>query len=250
MSTIQYFLNRATVRNFSNKEVSAEMIQQMLEAAIHAPNTGNMQLYSVVVTRSAEGIKNLAPAHFNQPASTGCAAMVTFCVDFNRFEHWCHISNATPGYDNFQAFMWGVIDATIFAQQFCTIAELKGLGTCYLGTTTYNAHMIAKILELPSRVVPVVTVAIGYPKDEFVKQTDRLPINSVVHNEKYRDYVDEDIRQAYSYKESLPENQAFILENDKETLAQVFTDIRYKGADNEYFSTLYRQFVESAGFRI
>lgn len=248
MSEMQYFTNRYSVRSFSDKEVALDMIKEILDAASHAPNTGNMQLYSAVITNSPQGIATLAPAHFKQPASTGCAAMVTFCVDFNRFEHWCRISDASPGYNNFQAFIWGVIDATIFAQQFCTIAEMRGLGTCYLGTTTYNAPKIAEILELPSRVVPVVTVALGYPNTNVGKLTDRLPIDSIVHYEKYSDYSDEDIRSAYAYKESLPENHLFVAENSKETLAQVFTDVRYKAADNEYFSQLYCQFIEKAGF--
>lgn len=248
MLEMQYFRNRYSVRSFSDKEVESDMIKEMLEVASHAPNTGNMQLYSAVITNSSQGIATLAPAHFKQPASTGCATMVTFCVDFNRFEHWCRISNAIPGYNNFQAFIWGVIDTTIFAQQFCTIAEMRGLGTCYLGTTTYNAHKIAEILELPSRVVPVVTVALGYPNVNAGKSTDRLPIDSIVHFEKYSDYSDEDIRSAYAYKESLPENRQFVAENSKETLAQVFTDVRYKAADNEYFSQLYCQFIEKAGF--
>lgn len=250
MSIMEYFRNRYTVRNFSNKEISAGLIEEMLMAAAKAPNTGNMQLYSAIVTRSANGIKALAPAHFNQPASTGCAAMVTFCVDFNRFEHWCKINKAIPGYDNFQAFMWGVIDATIFAQQFCTIAELNGLGTCYLGTTSYNAPKIAEVLELPSRVVPVVTIALGYPTESLAKLTDRLPLESIIHREKYCEYTDSDITKAYSYKESLPEHKNFVAENNKDNLAQVFTDIRYKGSDNEYFSKVYREFIESAGFKI
>lgn len=248
MLEMQYFRNRYSVRSFSDKEVESDMIKEMLEVASHAPNTGNMQLYSAVITNSSQGIATLAPAHFKQPASTGCAAMVTFCVDFNRFEHWCRISNAIPGYNNFQAFIWGVIDATIFAQQFCSIAEINGLGTCYLGTTTYNAHKIAEILELPSRVVPVVTVALGYPNVNAGKSTDRLPIDSIVHFEKYSDYSDADISSAYAYKESLPENRQFVAENSKETLAQVFTDVRYKAADNEYFSKLYCQFIEKSGF--
>ena len=249
MLQIDYFKQRRSVRKFSKREVSITMLEDMLEVATQAPNTGNMQLYSAVITNSTEGIKTLAPAHFNQPASTGCAAMVTFCVDFNRFEHWCRLNNATPGYNNFQALIWGVIDATIFAQQFCTIAEMNGLGTCYLGTTTYNAPKIAEILELPSRVVPVVTIALGYPDGETA-MTDRLPVKSIIHTEKYSDYSDEDIREFYSYKESLEGNRAFVTQNGKQTLAQVFTDVRYKGADNEYFSVLYRQFIESADFKI
>ncbi len=243
----QYFLDRRTVRRFSDRAVDMSMITEMLGAAAQAPNTGNMQLYSAVVTVSPETIKALAPAHFNQPASVGCAAMVTFCADFNRFEHWCRVSDAAPGYDNFQAFIWAVIDATIFAQQFCTIAEQSGLGCCYLGTTTYNAPQIAGILDLPNRVVPVVTIALGWPDGEAPK-CDRLPVDSIVHIEKYKDYSDDDIRDIYSYKESLPENKNFVSENGKETLAQVFTDVRYKKSDNEYFSKLYRDFIGEQGF--
>lgn len=66
-----YFMNRRSVRKFSDKPVSDAMLKDMLEKAFHAPTTGNMQLYSVVITRTDEGKKALAPAHFSQPASTG-----------------------------------------------------------------------------------------------------------------------------------------------------------------------------------
>lgn len=247
MSIPEFFHERRTVRRFSDRPVTDELITSMIEAASHAPNTGNMQLYSAVVTRSPEGIKALAPAHFSQPASTGCAAMITFCVDFNRFEHWCRISDAEPGYNNFQAFVWGVIDTAIFAQQFCTIAEQEGLGCCYLGTTTYNAPQIASILDLPSRVVPVVTIALGWPEGESAV-SDRLPVGGIMHFEKYSDYTDQDIRNIYSYKESLPESAGFIAENGKQTLAQVFTDVRYTKKDNEFFSKLYLDFIGKQGF--
>lgn len=247
MPVPQYFLDRRTVRRFSGKAVDTSVITEMLDAAAHAPNTGNMQLYSAIVTATPETIKDLSPAHFNQPASVGCAAMVTFCADFNRFEHWCRVSDAMPGYDNFQAFVWAVVDATIFAQQFCVIAEQAGLGCCYLGTTTYNAPMIAQTLCLPKRVVPVVTIALGWPDGES-PESDRLPVRSIVHVEKYNDYSDEEIREAYAAKESLAENKKFVAENGKETLAQVFTDVRYKKSDNEYFSKLYCDFIKQQGF--
>ncbi len=144
-----------TVRKFSGKRVSRELLGEMLEAAAHAPTNGNMQLYSVIITRDAERKRLLSPTHFNQPASVGADVLVTFCADFNRFVKWCYARDAKPGYDNFQSFMSAVFDTVILAQQFCTIAEQEGLGTCYLGTTAYNAPQIAEILELPKRVVPV-----------------------------------------------------------------------------------------------
>lgn len=54
-----YFMNRRSVRKFSDKPVSDAMLKDMLEKAFHAPTTGNMQLYSVVITRTDEGKRHL-----------------------------------------------------------------------------------------------------------------------------------------------------------------------------------------------
>lgn len=111
----KYFKNRVTVRNFSDREVSRELLNEMLEAAAHAPTNGNMQLYSVIITRDPERKRLLAPTHFNQPASVGANVLVTFCADFNRFVKWCEASDALPGYDNFQSFMSAVFDTVILS---------------------------------------------------------------------------------------------------------------------------------------
>lgn len=248
MKESEYFFNRATVRSYDqSRRLSDAELESMIEAAAHAPNTGNMQLYSVVVTRDQELKQALSPAHFGQPSVTAADAVLTFCVDFNRFEKWCRHRNAEPGYENFQAFMWGVIDTIIFAQQFVTIAEMNGLGTCYLGTVTYNAPQIAEILKLPHRVVPVATVTVGYPAVDAVK-SPRLPLSAIMHSEVYNDYTPADIDHIYSPLEALPESAKFIAENGKESLAQVFTDIRYKKSDNEYFSKVFSDFITRQGF--
>ena len=81
------------------------MLAEMLEAASHAPTTGNMQLYSVIATRNPEKKKALAPCHFNQPSVMAADVVLTFCADFNRFVKWCECREAKPGYDNFQSLM-------------------------------------------------------------------------------------------------------------------------------------------------
>lgn len=247
MDTNKYFLNRRTVRNYTSDEISDATLNEMIEEASHAPTTGNMQLYSVIATRSAEGKSKLAPFHFNQPSATGCNILLTFCADFNRFVKWCNISKAAPGYDNFQSFITAILDTALFAQQFCTIAEMRGYGCCYLGTTTYNAPQIAEALNLPNMVVPVTTLTIGVPNGEAAL-SDRLPVEAILHNEKYHDYTDEDIRRIYAEKEAREDSKKFIAENGKETLAQVFTDVRYTRANNEYFSRLYYDFIASHGY--
>lgn len=247
MNNKAYFGNRCTVRKFSSRHIEDDLLSEMIELASHAPTTGNMQLYSVVVSRSADVRRALAPAHFNQPSVMGCDVLLTFCADYNRFEHWCKVSDANPGYENFQSFVTAMLDAALFAQQFCTIAEMQGLGCCYLGTTTYNAPLIAEVLRLPDRVVPVTALAVGYPEAAAVR-SGRLPVEAIMHKEKYSEYSDEQIRALYADKEAREDSCGFVAENGKKTLAQVFTDVRYTREACEHFSQVYKDFIESKGY--
>lgn len=237
-----YFLDRATVRDYSDRPVDPELIDRMLQAAAHAPTTGNMQLYSVIVSASPAERAILAPLHFGQPMVEGCQVVLTFCVDINRFVRWCELGRAEVDFDNLQALMYGVLDTALFAQQFNTIAELNGLGCCYLGTTLFNAPAIAEALKLPPRVVPLITLTVGYPAGEAPK-SDRLPARAVIHHGVYRDFSDEDIRMLYAEKEALPDSIRFVKENNLDNLAQVYAQVRYSGSMNREFSAPLARFL-------
>ena len=236
-----------TIRKYQERPIPDEVLKTLLEAGTRASTTGNMQVYSVIVTTDSDIKSALSPCHFNQPMVLQAPVVLTFCADFNRFNKWCRQRNAEPGYDNFLSFFTGAIDALLVAQNVCVAAEAAGLGICYLGTTTYTAERIIEILGLPSGVVPVTTVTIGYP-DEEPGLTDRLPLEAVVHREKYRDYSPEDINRLYREKESIKSYQEFVKESNKETLAQVFTDVRYKKSDNILFSRALLDVLEKQGF--
>lgn len=243
-----YFANRVSIRAYENRDIPMEQLENIIEKAMRAPTCGNMQLYSVIVTREKDMKEKLAKLHFNQPAATGANVILTICADFNLFTRWCELSKAEPGYDNFHSFVMAFTDAVIFAQQIVTIAESEGLGTCYLGTVNYNAEEIAQLLELPKRVVPVASLSIGFPS-ENPAQTDRLPVRAILHNEKYRKDSDEEVKVFFAEKESLCENQKFVNENNKQTLAQVFTDVRYPKDVNEAVSKSFKSLIEDKGFR-
>ncbi len=85
-------------------------------------------------------------------------------------------------------------DAVILAQQIVTAAELRGLGTCYLGTVTYNAPEIAALLELPELVVPVACLAIGWPADDGV-ESERLDVDAILFEDHYPQLSDDEIRK-------------------------------------------------------
>jgi len=240
---------RRTIRAYSEQPLDDLVLNELLQTACRASNTGNMQAYSVVVTRDAERKRILAPLHFNQQQIVQAPVVLTFCVDFNRFGKWCELRNAQPGFANLQALTYAAIDTVILAQAFCDAAEAKGLGICYLGTTTYNAGQISDVLALPQLVLPITTISVGYPlKSVSSPQADRLPLSGILHQETYKDYSEEDINRVYAEKEALPENLHFVDLNKKETLAQIFTDIRYTKNDNEHFSEAFLKAIRKQGF--
>ncbi len=242
-------LNHRTIRKYQSDPIPTPILDYILEAGTRASTTGNMQVYSIIVT-TEEGIKEeLAPCHFNQSMVKEAPVVLTFCADFNRFNRWCRLNKAEPGYDNFLSFFTAAIDALLVAQNVCVAAEDAGLGICYLGTTTYMAGKIIEVLDLPKGVVPITTVTVGYP-DEMPELTDRLPLEAVVHREKYHDYSDSDIDEHYHEKELMATYQEFIKENNKETLAQVFTDVRYKKEDNVLFSKALLDVLDKQGFMV
>lgn len=245
--TSDILLNRRTIRKYSSEPVEDKLLNDLLLMGCRASTTGNMQVYSIIVTRDNQIKKDLLPLHFNQKMVTEAPVVLTFCGDFNRFNKWCLLRKAEPGYDNFLSFFTAAIDALLVAQTFCVAAEAKGLGICYLGTTTYTADKIIEVLKLPKGVVPVTTVTLGWPAEK-PGQVDRLSLEAVTHKETYRDYSEMDIEKYYRPKEERGDSRQFVKENNKETLAQVFTDIRYKKTDNEYFSKVLLQVLKNQGF--
>ena len=221
-SKMKTILTRRTIRKYADREVSETLLNRLFSEAARTQTMGNLQLYSVVVTRSA-------------------------CADFNRTSVWARNRQATPGYDNFLSFINAATDALLFTQTLCNLMDEEGLGYCYLGTTVYMPQMIIDTLQLPKLVMPVATLTIGWPAEE-PPLSDRLSNASFVHSETYQDYTPADIDTYYTVKEQLPENRHFCEINQKETLAQIFTDIRYTKKDNEAMSAGLLEALKHQGF--
>lgn len=238
---------RRSIRRYAKREVSEELLNRLLTEAMRTQTMGNLQFYSVVVTRSDEMKQRLAPAHFNQPMVTQAPVVLTFCADTRRMTAWADNRQATPGYDNLLSYQNAATDALLFCQTFCNLAEEEGLGCCFLGTTVYMPQMIIDTLQLPRLVMPVATITLGW-SDEQPPLTDRLPLAAIMHNETYTDYTPESIDRFYAEKEALPENEEFVRINNKQTLAQVYTDCRYTKKDNEALSKGLMEALKAQGF--
>ena len=247
MEIIKNLLSHRSIRKYANRQIEQPLLDKILEAGIRSSNTGNMQIYSVVITRDEEKRKALAKMHFNQKMVIDAPVVMTICADVNRFHKWCEQRNAGIAYDNFLWFLTGTIDATIVTQNICIAAESEGLGICYIGTVNYNTPEISEFLNLPKGVVPVTTITMGYP-DENPEQNERLPLDGVVHYETYKDYSPEDIERIHCEKEALDFSKELVNINGVENLAQIFTKKRYTKEANEAISEKLLTYLKDSGF--
>jgi len=247
MNAMDTILQHRSIRKYKSDPIEELLIEKILEAGSRASTTGNMQVYSIIATKDKNLREELLKYHFGQKMVIEAPLHLTFCADFNRFNKWCYLRNADPGYFNFLSFITSTIDALLVAQNVAIAAESHGLGICYLGTTLYMAEEISNLLKLPKMVVPITSIVVGYP-DESPDLTDRLPLNAVVHHETYKDYTKESLNELYFEKENSALTKKLIEENQLENLAQIFTNKRYTKKDNEFFSEKLLKFLTNSGF--
>jgi len=75
-----------TIRKYKAVDIPEKVLIDILECGIRASNTGNMQLYSIVVTQNVEKKAELAPFHFNQPMVKEAPLVLTICFDIKRLK--------------------------------------------------------------------------------------------------------------------------------------------------------------------
>ena len=255
MDTLDTINTHRSIRRYRPDPIPDDLLTDLLEAGVRASSSGNMQSYSIIVTRDRALREQLYEPHMEQSMVLDAPVLLTFCADFRRMRHWLRLRAAPDNFDNFMSFMIAAIDATLVSQNVALAAEARGLGICYMGSTLAHCDEIGRILCLPPGVFPVVGFSLGWP-DEDPAPRDRLPLSGLVHTETYQDYSDDDIRAIYAERErrgwerymSFPRLRAMIEESGVENLAQVYTVVKYTRESHEAFSATVLGYLEEQGF--
>lgn len=247
--------NHRSIRRYKPDPVPDDLLDRALAAGLRASSSGNMQTWSVIVTRDRELRERLFDPHMEQEMVLDAPILLTFCADFRRMRHWLRLNDAPDNFDNFMSFMIGAIDATLAAQNVALAAESQGLGICFMGSTLANCDRIGDALHLPPGVVPVVGYSVGWP-DENPAPRDRLPLDAVVHRETYHNYSDDDITALYADRNhkgwqrymTYPELRERIEGSGVQNLAQVYTVIKYTRESHIEFSDTVLNYLKKQDF--
>jgi nitroreductase len=255
MNFLEQIQAHTSIRAFKTTAIPQPVIDNILHSTIRASTSGNIQPYSIIVTKDQMRKQELWKLHHEQDMILQAPLLLTFCCDWSRMIQWCENSNAKPAFDNFLAFMVGSGDTFIASQNAALAAEAQGLGICFMGTTLNNASAISDFLKLPKHVVPITTLVIGYA-DESPEPRDRLPLDGVVHDEYYKPYSDDDISWIYDEKETagwdrymtFPDLRERIEKSDVQNLAQIYTDLKYTKEKNVEAARNLFDLVQKQGF--
>jgi nitroreductase len=255
MDVFEAMYNHRSIRAYKSDPVPDELLNKILAAGIRASSSGNMQSYSIIVTRDRAIREQLHVPHMEQSMVLDAPILLTFCADFHRMRRWVRLSNAPNNFDNFMSFMIATIDAVLVSQNVALAAESRGLGICYMGSTFANCDQIGQILQLPPNVVPVVGFSLGYPAEEPAPR-DRLPLKGIIHQETYHNYSDADIEAIYHERNvkgwerymSFPRLREMIEASGVENLAQIYTVVKYTRESHQAFSQKVLAYLQAQGF--
>lgn len=257
MSVIKQILKHRSIRKYKADPVPEELIHEILQAGIRTSSSGNMQTYSIIVTRDPDLREKLLEPHLGQKMVVDAPVFLTFCADFNRMRRWLKLNQAADNFDNFFSFLIAAIDAILVSQTVALAAESHGLGLCYLGSTLASAEAISEILELPKNVVPVAGFSLGYP-DEQPDLRDRLPSSGLVHWDTYKDYSDLEIRKIYQEREIKGWQRYMkskwireqVNQQEVKNLAQLYTGVKYTRSSHQDISRSLLTFLENQEFMV
>jgi nitroreductase len=149
MDTIR---NRRSIRKYTAQPVPQGLVTRLLEAAMSAPSAGNEQPWEFVVITDRELMQAITKVHpYSQMLKEAPLAIVV-CGNLEREKY--------PGF-------W-VEDCSAATENILLEAEESGLGGVWLGVYPHDERVrgLAELLGLPSSVIPLSLVAIGYPAEK------------------------------------------------------------------------------------
>ena len=157
---------RCSVRSFTDQAVSAEVMQNILCAAMQAPSALGRRPWEFIVVDKPDLCRILADMSPYAKPAAAAAAVIINCVDMNR---------ANP---DEEAKQWWIQDMAACTENELIQIATEGLGGVWLGCYPKEdriAH-VQECLILPQNLIPFSLVALGYPshavtaKSQFQKE--------------------------------------------------------------------------------
>lgn len=205
--TIQMMVNRTSLRQFSERKLTQEETDSILEAAMRAPTATNMMYYSIINITDPEMRMEIQRLCNNQPYVSQAPLALLFCADYQRLTDYyeqnhvpekCVETGGQYLYPSEKHFLNGIEDAAFAAENAVIAAQSMGMGSVYIGHIKDHYKEAVEILKLPPLVFPSLLLLIGYPAGNAAsKRKPRFDKKYIVHDDVYHRLGHEELEEMY-----------------------------------------------------
>ncbi len=205
MDLYEVLEKRRTYRDYSDREVSDEIVKRVIGAAFKAPTNDHLRQLEFVVVRGRENIaKVIAPLAKNMEAFKQLVAEVDESDDKDKMAMF---ADALPKQQRmlmqsglliipfFRQLTWPLLkpveqsSLNYFASAWCAlenmllVATAEGLGTVFHIPVSDEAEKIKQIVNAPEGYEFICLLTIGYPAENaFLPKQKEIEPESRIHN--------------------------------------------------------------------
>ena len=165
---------RYSVRQYQNRPVEPEKVEQLLEAAQAAPTAANCQPVRLLVAGMGDALSTWFDGRRRLAGAAelyGAPLAVVVCADRSRA--WKRPFDGKQTTD---------IDASILTDHMMLAASALGLGSVWI--CYFQPEAVKAALGLPEHLEPVNILAVGYPYGAPASperwRTERIPLDELV----------------------------------------------------------------------
>ncbi len=173
MEAIKCIRERRDIRDFRPDPVPDSVLREILESAIQAPSSGNVQDWEFIVVKNLQAKKLLAEAALNQGFIARAPLVIVVCSDLGRI---------AASYGERGRGLYSIQNTAAAVQNLLLAAWNFGIAGCWVGA--FNERRAGEILALPEQVRPLAIIPLGYPA-KIPEKPGRRPLEEVLHMERY-----------------------------------------------------------------
>ncbi|RPJ22870.1 MAG: nitroreductase [Chloroflexi bacterium] len=210
---IDVLLKRRSVRAYEEKEISADIREEILKATLRAPTAGNMMLYSIVDVTDQKIKDRLAITCDDQPFIARAPMVWLFVADYQRWfdyflasgvEEVCQQKQVPIRKPEEGDLFLACCDALIAAQNAVIAAESFGVGSCYIGDIMEQYEIHKELFDLPRYTFPICLLVFGYPTPEQLHRpyTKRFDKKFILFENQYHRLDPQELKEMFAEHES------------------------------------------------
>ena len=183
---VSQIISRGSIRKFTKKKVSDEILESLIATAQSAPTKSNLQQYSILIVSDKKNKKKIAELLKETRWALEAPVFLLFLADIRRNQLITEYKGYEYKNNNMDHFMNAVIDSALSMQSLIIAAESWGLGSCPISMVRNHLEEIKLICELPKGVFPIAGLSVGWPAEKK-RVSPRLSKNLIFHKNKYSD---------------------------------------------------------------